>query len=201
MAEFAHGAGRRQTTKADYRTVAVVVPNRIFGSTTAPVLVFFCGLLTTPPATCLAFTIQRFRLFGINSYIFRRRKVKPLRPQQLPPVPVGAALLNPPHLDALEGPLGADRHVDVAVPVGVVALAGGRAFGSHRPAGVEDPLFGCRRRKKKKKKKRVTQKLTDAASGAQLLHLRLSHIYLETLSGLIKTFYCDKRFTVCRPGF
>lgn len=57
-------------------------------------------------------------------------------------LPVGAALLDPPHLDAFEGPLGAHCHVDVTVFVEVEALAGGGAFGSHRPAGVENPHLG-----------------------------------------------------------
>lgn len=58
-------------------------------------------------------------------------------------VPVGATFLNPPHLNAFEGPLGAYCHVDFAVPVGVEALSGSRAFRSHSPTGMKNPFFGC----------------------------------------------------------
>lgn len=58
-------------------------------------------------------------------------------------VPVGATFLNPPHLNAFEGPLGAYCHVDVAFPVGVEALSGSRAFRSHSPTGMKNPFFGC----------------------------------------------------------
>lgn len=58
-------------------------------------------------------------------------------------VPVGAALHHLPLLDAFERPLRANCHAHVVFPVGIEALGGSRAFGSHGPAGVKDPFFGC----------------------------------------------------------
>lgn len=57
--------------------------------------------------------------------------------------PVRAGFWDPPHLNAFEGPPGADCHVDVAAPVGVEALSGSRALGTHSPTGVKNPFFGC----------------------------------------------------------
>lgn len=64
-------------------------------------------------------------------------------------LPVGASFRDPPHLNAFEGPSGADCHVDVAVPVGVEALSGCWAFRARSPTGMENPFFGCRRKKEK----------------------------------------------------
>lgn len=58
-------------------------------------------------------------------------------------VPVGGAFANLPLLDALQWPLRADRHADVAAAVGVKALGGGGAFGALGPAGVKDPRRRC----------------------------------------------------------
>lgn len=58
-------------------------------------------------------------------------------------LPVGASFLDPPHLNAFEGPSGANCHVDVAVPVGVEALSGSWAFRAHSPTGMKNPFFGC----------------------------------------------------------
>lgn len=96
--------------------------------------------------------LRRKRLLHIQADLFQFLNVisgdsasRRSRPSPLPTAtasPEGAALLDLPHLDAFEGPLGAHRHVDVALPVGVEALAGGRTLGSHRPAGVESPHLG-----------------------------------------------------------
>lgn len=56
-------------------------------------------------------------------------------------LPVGASFLNKPHLDAFEGPTGADCHVDVAVPIGVEALRGSRAFRAHTATGMKNPFL------------------------------------------------------------
>lgn len=70
-------------------------------------------------------------------------------------VPVGAGFLDPPRLNAFEGPSGAYCHVDIAVPVGVEALSGSRAFRSHSSTGMENPFFGCIRRTRKEKTKKA----------------------------------------------
>lgn len=76
-------------------------------------------------------------------------------------VPVGASFLDPPRLNAFEGPSGAYCHVDIAVPVGVEALSGSRAFRSHSSTGMKNPFFGCiwrtwGKKKKQKKKQHLT---------------------------------------------
>lgn len=59
------------------------------------------------------------------------------------PVPVGTAFFNLPPLNAFQWPLRGNCHTDIALPVGIEALSGSRAFRSHGPAGVKDPFFGC----------------------------------------------------------